>query len=132
MLSPIWGLRFSAYVAGGAADDHEGTCEADAIARVRQGMRSMLRLGSAWYDVESQITAVTEKGLDPRNFILCTDDSHSGTLVNDGPYEPGRAARDRVWLRPVGRVADGDGEYRDPFRAGTRIRVYFARVGGRM
>ena len=44
----------------------------------------MLRLGSAWYDVESQITAVTEKGLDPRNFILCTDDSHSGTLVNDG------------------------------------------------
>ena len=36
------------------------------------------------YDVESQITAVTEKGLDPRNFILCTDDSHSGTLVNDG------------------------------------------------
>jgi adenine deaminase len=27
---------------------------------------------------------VTEKGLDPRNFILCTDDCHSGTLVNDG------------------------------------------------
>ena len=27
---------------------------------------------------------MTEKGLDPRNFILCTDDSHSGTLVNDG------------------------------------------------
>ena len=44
----------------------------------------MMRLGSAWYDVESQITAVTEKGLDPRNFILCTDDCHSGTLVNEG------------------------------------------------
>ena len=44
----------------------------------------MLRLGSAWYDVKAQITAVTEKGLDPRNFILCTDDCHSGTLVNDG------------------------------------------------
>ncbi|SEP04425.1 Adenine deaminase [Salinihabitans flavidus] len=82
--SPDLGAGFHAYVAGGPADDHEGTCEADAIARVRQGMRSMMRLGSAWYDVESQITAVTEKGLDPRNFILCTDDSHSGTLVNDG------------------------------------------------
>ena len=78
------GSDFAAYVAGGPADDHEGTCEADAIARVRQGMRSMMRLGSAWYDVESQITAVTEKGLDPRNFILCTDDCHSGTLVNEG------------------------------------------------
>ena len=82
--SPDLGDDFAAYVAGGPADDHEGTREADAIARVRQGMRSMLRLGSAWYDVESQITAVTEKGLDPRGFILCTDDCHSGTLVNDG------------------------------------------------
>ncbi|WP_058313504.1 adenine deaminase [Cognatishimia activa] len=82
--SPDLGPAFHAYVAGGPADDHEGTCEADAIARVRQGMRSMMRLGSAWYDVETQITAVTEKGLDSRNFILCTDDCHSGTLVNDG------------------------------------------------
>ena len=82
--SPDLGPDFHAYVAGGPADDHEGTREVDAIARVRQGMRSMLRLGSAWYDVEAQITAVTEKGLDPRNFILCTDDSHSGTLVQDG------------------------------------------------
>ncbi|UZD92643.1 adenine deaminase [Cognatishimia activa] len=82
--SPDLGPAFHAYAAGGPADDHEGTCEADAIARVRQGMRSMMRLGSAWYDVETQITAVTEKGLDPRNFILCTDDCHSGTLVNDG------------------------------------------------
>ena len=82
--SPDKGVAFSAYVAGGAADDHEGTAEADALARTRNGMRSMMRLGSAWYDVESQITAVTQKGLDPRNFILCTDDCHSGTLVNDG------------------------------------------------
>ena len=82
--SPDLGAAFAAYVAGGPADDHEGTCEEDAIARMRQGMRSMIRLGSAWYDVESQITAITEKGLDPRNMILCTDDCHSGTLVNDG------------------------------------------------
>ncbi len=82
--SPDLGPNFAAYVAGGPADDHEGTCEADAIARVRQGMRSMMRLGSAWYDVETQISAVTEKGLDPRSFILCTDDSHSGTLVHEG------------------------------------------------
>ncbi|MGE4612249.1 MAG: adenine deaminase [Paracoccaceae bacterium] len=75
---------FRAYAAGGPADDHEGTCESDAIMRVRQGMRSMMRLGSAWHDVETQVTAVTEKGLDPRNFILCTDDCHSGTLVHEG------------------------------------------------
>ncbi|WP_420641259.1 adenine deaminase [Candidatus Leptofilum sp.] len=78
------GLPFHGYVAGGPADDHEGTRVEDAIARVRQGMKAMLRLGSAWYDVASQVKAITEQGLDSRNFILCTDDSHSGTLVNDG------------------------------------------------
>ncbi|MGB1214131.1 MAG: adenine deaminase [Pikeienuella sp.] len=82
--SPVLDQAFHAYVAGGPEDDHEGVRLEDAIARVRQGMRAMLRLGSAWYDVAAQIKAVTEHGLDPRNFILCTDDSHSGTLVRDG------------------------------------------------
>ena len=82
--SPDLGPAFHAYAAGGPADDHEGTRMIDAIARVRQGMKAMLRLGSAWYDVAEQVRAVTEMGLDPRNFILCTDDCHSGTLVNDG------------------------------------------------
>ncbi|WP_136656385.1 adenine deaminase [Nitratireductor sp. XY-223] len=82
--SPDLGLMFHGYAAGGPADDHEGTRKEDAVARIRQGMRAMLRLGSAWYDVAAQIKAVTEDGIDPRNFILCTDDSHSGTLVNDG------------------------------------------------
>jgi adenine deaminase len=82
--SPDLGPAFHAYAAGGPADDHEGTCEDDAVARMRAGMRSMIRLGSAWYDIESQITAITERGLDPRNMIICTDDCHSGTLVHDG------------------------------------------------
>jgi adenine deaminase len=82
--SPDLGPPFHAYVAGGAADDHEGTRLEDAVARVRQGMRAMLRLGSAWFDVATQIKVITELGLDPRNFILCTDDSPSGTLVYEG------------------------------------------------
>jgi adenine deaminase len=82
--SPDLGPPFHAYAAGGAADDHEGTREEDAVARMRQGMAAMLRLGSAWYDVEAQITAVTERGLDPRGMILCTDDCMAGTLVGEG------------------------------------------------
>ena len=82
--SPDLGRAFHAYAAGGPADDHEGTRAEDAIARVRQGMRAMLRLGSAWYDVAAQVKAITESGLESRNFILCTDDSHSGTLARDG------------------------------------------------
>ena len=82
--SPDLGRAFHAYVAGGPEDDHEGTRMEDAAARVRQGMKAMLRLGSAWYDVAEQVRAITEMGLDSRHFILCTDDCHSGTLVRDG------------------------------------------------
>ena len=99
--SPELGRAFHGYVAGGPEDDHEGTRMEDAIARVRQGMRAMLRLGSAWYDVATQIKAVTEQGLDPRNFILCTDDSHSGTLVHEGHMD--RVVRHAIaqGLKPV-------------------------------
>jgi len=82
--SPDLGLPFHGYIAGGAQDDHEGTRLEDAIARARQGMRVMLRYGSAWHDVVAQLPAVTREGLDPRRFILCTDDSHSETLVAEG------------------------------------------------
>jgi adenine deaminase len=99
--SPDLGLPFHGYVAGGPQDDHEGTRADDAIARVRQGMRAMLRLGSAWYDVAAQVKAVTEQGIDPRNFILCTDDSHSGTLVKEGHMD--RVVRHAIahGLKPV-------------------------------
>jgi len=99
--SPDLGKPFYGYVAGGPADDHEGTRVEDAVARVRLGMRAMLRLGSAWFDVAPQVKAITELGLDSRNFVLCTDDSHSGTLVNDGHMN--RAVRHAIacGLKPI-------------------------------
>lgn len=82
--SPDLGLPFHGYVAGGPEDDHEGTRVEDAVARIRQGMKVMMRLGSAWHDVATQVRAVLDLGLDSRHFILCTDDSHAETLVEDG------------------------------------------------
>jgi adenine deaminase len=92
--SPDLGRAFHAYAAGGPADDHEGTRLEDAVRRVRQGMRAMLRYGSAWHDVAAQVPAITKLGLDPRHFLLCTDDSHAGTLVNDGHMD--RAIRHAI------------------------------------
>jgi adenine deaminase len=82
--SPDLGLPFHGYAAGGAEDDHEGTRLEDAVARVRQGMKAMLRYGSAWLDVASQAGAITKLGLDPRHFLLVTDDSHAQTLSQEG------------------------------------------------
>lgn len=82
--SPDLGLPFHGYVAGGAEDDHEGTRAEDAIARVRQGMKAMLRYGSAWHDVATQVKAITKNKLDSRRFLLCTDDSHAQTISREG------------------------------------------------
>ena len=77
-------VRFHAYVAGGAQDDHEGVTYDGAIARVRQGMKSMLRYGSAWHDVREGVKAITDFGLSSRHFLLCTDDCHPATLLYEG------------------------------------------------
>src|SRR5512138_2367604 len=82
--SPDLGLPFHGYAAGGAEDDHEGVQLEDAVERVRQGMKAMLRYGSSWHDVASQVGAITVLGLDPRRFMLVTDDSHAQTLVQEG------------------------------------------------
>ncbi len=78
------GKGFHGYAAAGIEDDHEGTRVEDAIARVRQGMKAMLRYGSGWLDVEGQVDAILKHKLDTRRFLLCTDDSHAQTLVQDG------------------------------------------------
>ena len=90
--SPDLGRAFHAYVASGPADDHENTRLEDAIARARRGLRPMLRYGSAWYDVEAQLPAILEtrngldsrSAIDSRSFILCTDDAHAATLLDEG------------------------------------------------
>ncbi|MDE0022809.1 MAG: amidohydrolase family protein [Spirochaetaceae bacterium] len=97
--SPDLGRGFHGYLAGGPADDHENVREVDAVERARRGLRPMLRFGSAWHDVAAQITAVTERGLDPRRFILCTDDVHAATLVREGHM-------DRVLRHAVGLGCD--------------------------
>ena len=99
--APDLGRPFHGYAAGGPEDDHEGTRLEDAIARVRQGMKPMLRLGSGWHDVATQVRAITEKGLDSRHFLLCTDDTHAETLVTEGHMD--RVVRHAIarGLKPV-------------------------------
>ena len=92
--SPDLGLPFHGYVAGGAEDDHEGTRLEDAVMRVRQGMKAMLRYGSSWLDVASQVGAITQLGMDSRRFMLVTDDSHAKTISHDGHMD--RALRHAI------------------------------------
>jgi adenine deaminase len=99
--SPDLGRAFHGYVAGGPEDDHEGTSAEDAVQRVRQGMKAILRQGSGWKDVAVQVRALTELGLDPRHFLLCTDDSHSETLVCEGHVDRALRAAIEAGVPPM-------------------------------
>jgi len=93
--------EFYGYVAGGIEDDHEGTTQEGAVQRARQGMKVMVRYGSAWQDVIKQSKAITERGLDARHFLLCTDDSHAGTLHQDGHMDRVLRHAIRQGLKPM-------------------------------
>jgi len=99
--SPDLGKPFHGYVAGGPEDDHEGTRPEDAVERVRQGMKAILRQGSGWQDVAGQVRALTEMGLDSRHFLLCTDDSHSETLVNEGHVDRALRVAIQAGVAPI-------------------------------
>ena len=59
---PTSGCPFTATRPAAPQDDHEGTRLEDAVARIRQGMRVMLRYGSAWHDVAAQAPALIRDG----------------------------------------------------------------------
>ena len=121
---------FPAYAAGGPADDHEGTREADAIARVRQGMRAMLRLGLGLVRREGADHRGHREGARPAQLHPLHRRLPFGHAGERGPHGPGGAARHRLRARPAGGAADGDDQHRDAFRDGARARVDRAGAAG--
>ena len=129
--SPDLGLPFHGYAAGGPADDHEGTRAEDAIARVRQGMRAMLRLGSAWYDVADADHGGDREGARPaqlhpvhRRLPL----RHAGERR---AYGPGGAARHRLRAEADDGDADGDDQHGASISGSSASSARSRRGGGR-
>jgi len=73
-----------AYAAAGIASCHESTRTIDGVQRLRLGLCTMIREGSAWRDVAEVIKCVTEERLDPRHVVLVTDDRDPEALMHEG------------------------------------------------
>ena len=78
------GAALDAYVASGVSACHESVTAEEALAKLRRGMWTQLRQGSAWADVPATVKAVTETDVDTRHLLLVTDDVHPDTIVEDG------------------------------------------------
>lgn len=78
------GSYLSAYAASGISSCHESTSADEAVEKARIGLYVMVREGSAWLDLSEVIKAVTRHRLNPRRFLLATDDRHPGDIVRQG------------------------------------------------
>lgn len=76
--------ELAAYAAAGIASCHESTRKIDGVQRLRLGLYTMMREGSAWRDVAEVIKCLTEQKMDTRHAVLVTDDRHPETLMTQG------------------------------------------------
>lgn len=76
--------QLQAYVAMGAATDHEMVTAAEGVDRARAGMRLLVRGGSGCNDLPAVLPAYTEHGIDPRSVSFCTDVLSAEKLASTG------------------------------------------------
>lgn len=83
-LEGLTGAALQASVALGVMSDHETGNAEDAIEMVRLGLTVQMREGSGARDLSEVIKAMTEEGMDPRNFSLATDEQELHSLARHG------------------------------------------------
>jgi len=78
------GSPLDAFVASGITACHESVRREEALAKLRRGVWTQLRQGSAWKDIPETIKAITETDVDTRHLLLVTDDTHPDTITEKG------------------------------------------------
>lgn len=99
--SPDRDRALSAYVASGVSSCHESGSFDEVLAKLRMGMYVQLRQGSAWLNLPGYLPQLVASGVDTRLCLLCSDDNHPHTLVDEGHMD--RILREcvRLGLDPV-------------------------------
>ena len=82
--SPDRDRGLNAYVAAGVSSCHESGSFDEVLAKLRLGMWVQLRQGSAWLNLPGYLPQLVESGIDLRHCLLCSDDNHPHTLVDEG------------------------------------------------
>lgn len=68
------GEKLNAYVSTGIRSDHESTSKEEALEKLRNGLRVLLREGSASTDLHEGIKIITEANVNTRHISLVSDD----------------------------------------------------------
>ncbi len=78
------GQELNTYAASGISDDHECVTVEEMVARLRVGMKVMVREGSAERNADALIKGVLASGVPTENLLFCTDDKHIDDIEAEG------------------------------------------------
>ena len=78
------GQELNVYASSGISDDHECVTIEELRARLRVGMRVLIREGSTERNVDALISGVLKENLDTDNLCFCTDDKHAREITEEG------------------------------------------------
>jgi adenine deaminase len=108
--------QVQAFAAMGGSVDHEAVDVEDVLARVRAGMKVLMRFGSGVPDLPNLIGAYTKIGISPRQLALCTD-----VLLPEAILEGGVDVAVRkiiaAGIDPIEAIAMGSLNVAEAFRA---------------
>ena len=72
------------YIVTGVASNHESVVIDEALTKLRNGIRVLLREGSAWKDLEELSKLLTHMKIDTRYLSFCSDDLSVVDIVKEG------------------------------------------------
>ena len=78
------GQELNVYAGAGLSDDHECVEPEELLARLRLGMRVLIREGSTERNLDALVKGVLEAGLSCENLCFCTDDKHAIEILREG------------------------------------------------
>ena len=78
------GQELNIYASAGISDDHECVTAEELVARLRAGMRVLVREGSTERNLDSLIKGAIEANVPIENLCFCTDDKHPNEIYREG------------------------------------------------
>lgn len=78
------GQELNIYASAGVSDDHECVHVDELLARLRVGMKVLVREGSSERNLDELIKGVIQENLDLDNILYCTDDKHIDDIQKEG------------------------------------------------
>lgn len=78
------GQELNVYASSGISDDHECVTKEEMLARLRVGMRVLVREGSTERNVDALIRGALEMQCSTENLCFCTDDKHASEIQEEG------------------------------------------------